>query len=1293
MENQNISNRPSQSAPSVQQNQEVKPKLASPSSLLRSITGAAKRTTGELADRMEGTVRKMNSALQTGAKMAGELDIPELPQARTPREVLTEQAPNKTLSGEKFDPNADASALMQAGRGDVFGTKEKQIRELLADRTPEQLKAIEAVYNHRFEGREMWKDLKNEFGKGSSDRKMIEAFEKGDRVGAVAEILVGATTGTLTNKTRVRETLEKLSPEERQQVQERYTQLHPKNKDLREWVDDKFSSRKQQVNDLLDGDDQAAKISDLQRSLGRNKGAEVVTTLRGMGPEQRRDFIERFDSQAAEGEKLADLVSDLKGTNGDQARALVAGNQAAADAALIQDSVDGMGSNKNKLWEGLGAGIEDPAERQAYMRKVESEYNRMYGPESRRGGKALQDRLKSELGGENEDKALTMLQQGEVPPEKQILYSVSGSRKDGQELADLVKQYGPEEARRMYAQATVDTKHPEGRVLDDDIQSRLSGRGRFEAEMAMRGEPKDPEQAVAWARERAEFESKRGRDFTGAFTITDDHMWNNVDRAENALQDLRKARESGDPQKVAAAEASIRELTGYAKADTELYRDAKDAAVETAAGVAAGVGAGVAIAVTGGAAAPLVAAGYMSAAAATTVGIAAGAATGAALNYGVRRGLSGNAYNDANTGRDLAVGAMEGFGVKGGSLVGGALRRKVAKSLGEGVVGKTVGATVEGASDGLVGGGLMGATETAVADGTWDRGFHGFTDVAKGARDGAVGGAVMGGALGRPMELGMDAAGAGLRKAGNLKKAESGAPVSEAPGPVDVDAAAVPQNAAALPDLKNNPLIRLMNRLRKAPVEKLPRDAWKTDVYRSAPEYRSLTKEQRADYDALIETVQKSGSDRQDLTGLAVLRLLESGRLVNKDKFGRTTLDNLTSLRTTPRSPELAREAQEILQSSIRLVGDPGHAPHQGSRGTCAVVGLQHLHAKYAPADFIRVVDGLTGKDLKTTWASGAELKTNSSSLKTLGWDNEAGLALEQPGFDFRDSGGFGFEARRQHHIDTIREANRGPVSRIYQSAAMDNTAKLRAQLRGFGENVRAEYDNNLMKVKRFDTKTGASFTVEVTPENRHLFNDKQLREAEGNRGGFRYRNKDTGELMKPGDLPRYPGGGDGTFVADGTPDKVTEQLLTDIFDRKAFAHPISRQGRAAIDKKGVANLEPGDLTEQDQRTLRRLVVSAVQAQRKGRAIALTVKWGTEGHSYHSVSLVGMSEDGRFLIKNSQTDGLDNIGEGALGRSEVFAGNSVDHRRDKIFAVSPENLLTNFEGFVVSHFTPGKEVR
>lgn len=1216
-----------------------------PASILGFLAGA-RSAVGDAAKQAQETAGRMSSALETVKnKVAEELSVPKLPegQATTQRPLTPEQkaqearreiiskAQDKTLSGNPFDPNADVTELLKAGVNKA-GTDEKAIRELFWDRTPEQIKAIEAVYNDRRPENKMWDDLNSEF-EDPNDRKMMDAFRRGDRVGAASAALVDATTGN-TSKDRVEAVLDRLSPEEAAKVQERYKQDHPSNKDLSNWVERKFSGeREQQMKALLEGDKEAADFASMKLSLRRKDGDGVIEALRSKSPDERAAFIEKYNAQAGEGRDLESQAGRLSGTDRDQAMALLKGNEAGADAALLQDAMDGMGSNKDKIWNGLGSDIQDPEERKAYVQSVEREYNKMYGPESARKGKSLEARLKSELGGENEQRALSLLSDGQLSNAEKMTFALSGNDRDGEEIASLVRRLGPEKAREEYKEQT-------GRDLDKDVQNRLKGVGRFEAQDALKGEPGSAEEMVERVRARAEFENPRGASrLAGAFTNADEQMWKNVGRAEEALGELQEARKSGDERQVALAEKRVAELTGYAREDSSLYRDEKEGAVEVAATVAT-TAAAVAVTVgTAGTAGPLVATGLAMSAA-------------AAANVGTRAGLQGGAYDSSltNIATDAAWGAVEGVGIKGGMVAGRIGREGVEGLVKAGAkTRKFTGAVAEGAIDGAVGGGISGAGQTALSDGTWDDGIaSGLLKVTGGGALGASVGAAAGGALGAPSEVVADVGAAGVRKLGIGGKSASrqaDAAISQADvaaRQADVEGNSVPNRAG---------VEGVERQAASVPAaEALPETAWINGTYKESQAYKALSPERQAEADDLISkqvtevlsTTNPQVLNRQVDTGRSLMRMMESGKLWATDQKGVTLATRLKSLRDNPRNPKLSHEAREIYESTVRMVDQPGRL-HQGQRGSCAAATLQYLHATTDPVDFVRVMDGLTGQSGKVRLRSGKQIEVNQSSLETYRFDRNTG---EQVNFDGETGEFLGLdrvtglgresskdtlalmdEVRKDHPtlnedqvqilaVNRFQQANRGPVSRIYQSTAMDRVANLDTGLDP--RVVTKQYDNLAHQAK--DGKFVSTEKLQkMTPEERAEIMD-------GSVGGFK-----TRSVYHDEDLD--------WAVGDGLTPAQQKALRQEFLGRRVDSGTVKATEQDKLGRIGSADqpkLEDFDLETLE--TVQKLYRAAELAD-QGQAVSIGVRWGESPNSGHAVALVGTNENGDFIIRNSQSNG------------------------------------------------------
>ena len=1237
--------------------------VSNPFDLIKTVVGNVENRVAQTSNQVESSVQRLSQSLSETTKQL-ELKAPQLPpgskaspapgeEHQQRREALG-KAQEKTLSGAVFNANEDVTSVFQASRGKI-GTDEKALRELMWDRTPEQLEAMAQTYGDRYPGRNMWDDLNKEL-EDPRDRQMLASFREGDRVGAATAALLDATTGQ-TSKQRVQDVLERLTPEEVAKVQKRYKDEHPKGRELKDWTDSRFKKeRGEQIDSLLKGDSASAQVAEMQRHLRKKNGDQIVAELRGLKPEERAAFVERYNAGAAEGEKLEDLISGrLKGTDREQALALVQGNEARADAALVRDALDGWGSNKSKLWDGLGADIEDPEQRKAYQQKVESEYNTLYGPQSKKRGEALQDRLKSELGGENEDKALTMLEQGEVPPAQQIVYAVSGSRKDGEELAGLIRKYGADEARAMYAEATKSEKFPEGRDLDQDVQKRLGGRGRYEAKDALAGPPQTAEEKVARAVDRTRFETAG---LGGAFTKTDDILIQNTKRAEQALENLKKARANGDQAAIDEWTLRVDELTGYASEDTKVFRAEKDGAVEVTAGVAAGVAAAGAVALSGGAAAPLL------------VAVAAGSSAGAVTNYGIRNIMAGNAYDQNNAGKDLLVGAAEGVGVKGGAIIGRAVRKGVESRVRNTAAKRILGNTLEGASDGAFGGSFMGVADTALQAETWENGIpEGLGKLKEGGLTGGVLGTAFGSGMAGGAEALKSVGGRVMRSVGN-DVAPSKAPETSRSVAKELETSmglSQSLDSAAIDSLPSDKgVFGWLKGLRQRKDEPIPTLSWIRHGYREAPQYKRLGSEQRKQFEALIETARNDKFDTVDRArrykaANGLVDMLSDGRLLVKDQDGVSLLERLDALRKNPRKAELQEDHSAIVASAVRMVADP-HVVHQAQRGTCGAVALQFLHAKHQPADFVRFVDELTSQG-KATWRDGSEATVPEGAFKNLGRDEATGLPREYPeGWD-------------------VVQTNRGALSRVYQSTIIQNVAEHAPHMPGF----KPEYDPLMLKHKFKDAR-GQDAEIEITSKNMSNLTPDELKAAEKRRGGFRWK------TMNGNYVGHHQAPFEGNVVTDGTIDKGQRAVLKSMFGAEVEGYNVSAKLRAALKTKPVQDLTSADYTDEDAAGLKTLISGAIEAGKTGRPMTLSTKWASDGdHGYHSVNIVGMTTDGRFIIKNSQTHGGDNLKSGLqrhpnfpqgqpLTENELYQLVTENHSKG-LSAVAPEELLANITGF------------
>lgn len=122
------------------------------------------------------------------------------------------------------------------------------------------------------------------------------------------------------------------------------------------------------------------------------------------------------------------------------------------------------------------------------------------------------------------------------------------------------------------------------------------------------------------------------------------------------------------------------------------------------------------------------------------------------------------------------------------------------------------------------------------------------------------------------------------------------------------------------------------------------------------------TQEQREAIAESMKVRQKNMDANATRDGL--VQLLDSGKLQSTDKNGDSLLSNLDRLRTQ----EFAEEGSErldgntVLGDVIKQTADPGLI-RQGSKGTCVPTSLEFVQARNQPAEYARVVAGLTSKE------------------------------------------------------------------------------------------------------------------------------------------------------------------------------------------------------------------------------------------------------------------------------------------------------------------------------------------
>ena len=110
----------------------------------------------------------------------------------------------------------------------------------------------------------------------------------------------------------------------------------------------------------------------------------------------------------------------------------------------------------------------------------------------------------------------------------------------------------------------------------------------------------------------------------------------------------------------------------------------------------------------------------------------------------------------------------------------------------------------------------------------------------------------------------------------------------------------------------------------------------------------------------------------------SLLNLLKSGKLTKCDSQNNSLLDNLCKLCDQDMGPGLSNAG--VLRELVATLDDPGRLT-QGNRGTCGPATIEHLQATRDPAEYARIVAGLTSKEGTVTMRNGDTLKRDRGSL------------------------------------------------------------------------------------------------------------------------------------------------------------------------------------------------------------------------------------------------------------------------------------------------------------------------
>lgn len=148
---------------------------------------------------------------------------------------------------------------------------------------------------------------------------------------------------------------------------------------------------------------------------------------------------------------------------------------------------------------------------------------------------------------------------------------------------------------------------------------------------------------------------------------------------------------------------------------------------------------------------------------------------------------------------------------------------------------------------------------------------------------------------------------------------------------------------------------------------------------------KNWTPEQRAQLDSLIahpsmeDAFLHMGAHTPSKAMGVLPGLIASGRLLDQDKTGKTTLDHLCELQG--QELEFPLENGVVTSELLANLANPGEI-NQRNRGTCTVTTIEYFHCSQQPSDYTRLVKELVKKDAEAHFQTGKVCWTNPTGIK-----------------------------------------------------------------------------------------------------------------------------------------------------------------------------------------------------------------------------------------------------------------------------------------------------------------------
>ncbi len=148
----------------------------------------------------------------------------------------------------------------------------------------------------------------------------------------------------------------------------------------------------------------------------------------------------------------------------------------------------------------------------------------------------------------------------------------------------------------------------------------------------------------------------------------------------------------------------------------------------------------------------------------------------------------------------------------------------------------------------------------------------------------------------------------------------------------------------------------------------------------TSPTWLKSTPEQKGQILNVAATASPKGLD-------ALATLAQNQKLTSTDSKGGTLLSNLSTMSSQPLAPDLsfntpgAPTRQSLLDGVLMETADPGLNCRQSTKDTCTVTTAQYELANRQPAEYARLMTGLTGPSGQATMAGGKKLSLDDEDI------------------------------------------------------------------------------------------------------------------------------------------------------------------------------------------------------------------------------------------------------------------------------------------------------------------------